>query len=181
MSETDWKKVTEVRVGSKARVLVVDTRGAGSTGDDESAEFTDDSEVVQPLGLLARPKITKTLEALVLRTGDQDIVLALVDKGGDPISGLEEDEVRLHGLKERSAVIRIRANGDIEITPKAGRDVILAGGAAKVARVGDATAGHAHSVVFNLTAPPGGGTVTGSITVNSNTDTINAGADHVKA
>lgn len=62
-----------------------------------------------------------------------------------------------------------------------GADIVLNGGSAKVSRVGDKTSGHDHSVSFSLTAPPSGGTVSGSITIISNTDTMAEGAAKVKA
>jgi hypothetical protein len=71
----------------------------------------------------------------------------------------------------------------LEITAN---EIIFNGGNKKVARVGDKTAGHDHGVIFALTASPilnpsGQFPVSGTITINSNDDTINEGADGVKA
>lgn len=178
MMEVDFKKVTESRLGTKSRVVVVDLRGAGAEGDDENAEFTPDNETFQPLGLVSRPVLSSTLEALVIRFGDQDIVLCMSDKGQARLTDLEEGETRLYGAKEVGAVLRIRADGSIEITPAAGQDIVLAGGTKKVARTGDTTSGHTHTATFALAA--GATPVTGTITIASATDTIQTGASHIK-
>jgi phage gp45-like len=82
---------------------------------------------------------------------------------------LEKGEVGIQNAF--SATILLNADGEI----------VMNGGTAQVARVGDATAGHTHA--FALTCPNTGtgvpATITGSIT--SATDTINEGADKVLA
>lgn len=60
--------------------------------------------------------------------------------------------------------------GDVLVTPASGRDVIVAGGSTPVAKEGSRTTGHSHTVVFALSA--GATPVTGTITINSNTDTV---------
>jgi hypothetical protein len=100
-----------------------------------------DVEVASPMGLRVRPVITDTLEALVVETANGDrVVTALFDKArADGAVEAEVGETQLHGLAEQSAVIRIRASGDIEVIPKTGRQVKLGGtGATKgVNRIGD--------------------------------------------
>ena len=66
-------------------------------------------------------------------------------------------------------------------TAATGKDVIVNGGSAKVARVGDHTTAHTHTVTYTLSAPPGGGAVTGTITLANANPTIAEGADHFKA
>lgn len=68
-----------------------------------------------------------------------------------------------------------------EIYADASTKIVFQGGTAKVSRVGDKTTGHDHSATFALTAPSGGGPVTGTITIASNTDTMAEGADKVLA
>lgn len=162
---------------SQGRALLAQLRGAGETGRDEEAEAHDDVEVLQPLGLRVRPVQRGSLEAVVLERGDERVALVLVDKlRASGAVEAEEGETQLHGLAEQSAVVRIRASGDIEITPKSGRQVLLntTSAAGKVvARKDDPTTGHAHTATFALTAPAGGGPVTGTITIASSTDTLN--------
>ncbi len=171
-------------LGQRVRTLVAQVRGLGRDGSDALsvpganagaatvAEPGDDVEVVQPLGLTARPARTRTLEAVVVRDGDEVVVLALVDKGLPTLSGLEEGETRLHGAAAGNvaACVRIKVNGDIEITPAEGRNVVLAGGASPAAHEGSATTGHTH---------PAGALVAGPYAVTgataSATDTIATG------
>jgi hypothetical protein len=101
-------------------------------------------------------------------------------KGGevDPV------DLRQHHLSDAVAIPCFRdpaaAAPEATIEIKADGSVLLGPGATKaVARVGDATQGHAHSVVFALAA--GATPVTGTITVQSNTDTIAQGSSKVKA
>lgn len=113
----------------QARALLAQLRGAGETGRDEEAEAHDDVEVLQPLGLRVRPVQRGSLEAVVIERGDERVALFLVDKArATGAVEAEEGETQLHGLAEQSAVVRIRANGDVEITPKSGRKVLLGGG-----------------------------------------------------
>lgn len=181
-----WK-VTALRVVSGASALLAQLR-RGAEVDREAAIPADDVEVLQPLGLRVRPVAPDpargTLEAFVVEQPNGDrVAVVLVDKAtqaGDvqPAAG----ETLLHGLAERSAVVHIRASGDIELTPKAGRNVILAGGSTPVAKEGSITTGHVHTATFALVAPSGGGAVTGTITITSATDTVatGAGSPHVR-
>jgi phage gp45-like len=184
MSQNDFKKVVETRLGAKARVLVVDLRGAGQEGADEDAEFTSDNESFQPLGFVARPVMSSTLEALVIRMGDQDLVVHFADKGQAKYTDLEEGETRLYGAKEASSVIRIRAGGSIEITSKPSTDIVLNGGTLKVARATDTVS---VTIPINALSLPvvggGGGTATGPSAPLTVTGTIDSGtgATHVKA
>lgn len=177
---TAWK-VTAIGIAARAQTLLAQLR-RGAEGDRANARPADDVEVLQPLGLRVRPMAPDpqrgTLEAFVIeQPNGERVALMLVDKApaaGDVLP--EPGETLLHGLAERSAVVRIRPTGDIELTPKAGRAVILAGGSTPVAREGSATTGHVHAATFALTAPAGGGPVTGTITIGSATDTVATGA-----
>lgn len=117
---------------SSARVLLANLRGFGNTGEDGSAEAIEQCEVIFPYGFASRPSITQHTEALCAYYGDQMICLAVLDKSAVDISSLEEGEVRLQN--KAGAVIRMRANGDIELTAASGRDIIHNGGSLKVAR-----------------------------------------------
>lgn len=72
-------------------------------------------------------------------------------------------------------------DGNVHINAATGKDVIVNGGSAKVARVGDHSGNHNHTATFVLTAPAGGGAVTGSITIANTNPTLPEGADHFKA
>lgn len=152
MSAEHWK-VTALRWGGRARMLLAQLRGLGAEGERERAQRDDDVEVAQPMGLRVRPAITSTLEAVVVETpSGERIAVVLLDKAR--AAGAVEAEVgetQLHGLAEQSAVIRIRASGDIELTPKTGRNVVVAGGTSRAAREGHAV----NCGAFDFT--PGGG------------------------
>lgn len=116
-------------------------------------------------------------EAVVVFVGgrrDHGLVVAVDDRRYRP-TGLEPGEVCLYS--QHGQRITLKKDGAIELEPASGKSIVLAGGAAAVARVGDATTGHTHD--FALTAPPGGGPVTGTITAAS--DTVAEGAARVKA
>ncbi len=163
----DFWKVTRVAWGARLRTLVAQLRGAGPEGEDERAQPDEDVEVLAPLGLRVRPLVTATLEALVIETANGSrVVTALLDKAraADGLDA-EEGETQLHGLAAQSAVIRLRASGDIEVIPKAGRQVKLGGAAAKkVNREGDpirpgTLTVTATAVTLTITyTPPDGGT-----------------------
>lgn len=168
----EFMRVTATRVGERVRVLLADLRGLGATGDDTNAEPGPLTEVVQPLGLLARPTITDTLEAVVARDGDELVAFGFVDKGDAALSPTPEaGETRLYNLA--GAYLRCRADGSMDLVTASGDAIRLgaAGGTANkpVAHEGSQTAGHTHT--FALTAGPY--TVTG--TINSATDSIAAG------
>lgn len=176
----DFVRLRVVTASSTRRVVTAQAIGAGAEGDDDGAERWDDAEVTQPLGLMAVPTQSATLEGYALRRGDEIVVNVIVDKGAEAQT-VETGETRLYGAgaDNHAAVIRIRANGDIEVTPKAGQSVVLAGGSLKNARVEDplnvgtlvATAGP-YPVLFTYVpgvagptppAPPGGVALTGVI------------------
>lgn len=104
-------------VSTSHRVLTATCVGLGAAGDNTNAERFDGVEVAQPSGLLAHPALTATSEALCVRRGDELIALFLIDKGA-PAQAVESGETRLHGVggSNAAAVIRIRADGSIEIT-----------------------------------------------------------------
>lgn len=191
----EFVKVTAATASTSSRVLTVQAAGVGAEGDDDGAQGFDAVEVAQPAGLMASPTLTRTTEAVAVRRGDELVALVLIDKGAAAQS-VESGETRLYGVgsDNSTAVIRLRANGDVEITAKSARairlatsgggDIVLNGGTLKVARVTDAVSVQLTSVeVGGITAPPGGGPCTltsGSLTL-SGTIGSGGGATNVKA
>lgn len=191
----EFVKVTAATASTSSRVLTVQAAGVGAEGDDDGAQGFDAVEVAQPAGLMASPTLTRTTEAVAVRRGDELVALVLIDKGAAAQS-VEAGETRLYGVGSgnATAVIRLRANGDVEITAKSARairlatsgggDIVLNGGTLKVARVTDAVSVQLTSVeVGGITAPPGGGPCTltsGSLTL-SGTIGSGGGATNVKA
>jgi hypothetical protein len=112
----EFGKVLGVTVSGNSRATTLQIAATGQEGDDDGAERIDAVEVLQPAGLMAAPSLSATAEAAFIRIGDQVVALALLDKGAATQS-VEAGEVRLYGpgSSNASAVIRIRANGSIEI------------------------------------------------------------------
>ncbi len=191
----EFVKVTAATASTSSRVLTVQAAGVGAEGDDNGAQGFDSVEVAQPAGIMASPTLTATTEAVAVRRGDELIALVLIDKGAAAQS-VEAGETRLYGVgsDNATAVIRLRANGDVEITAKSARairlatsgggDIVLNGGTLKVARVTDAVSVQLTvAEVGGITAPPGGGPCTltaGSLTL-SGTIGSGGGATNVKA
>lgn len=193
----EFVKVTAATASTSSRVLTVQAAGVGAEGDDDGAQGFDSVEVAQPAGIMASPTLTATTEAVAVRRGDELIALVLIDKGAAAQS-VEAGETRLYGVgsDNATAVIRLRANGDVEITAKSARairlatsgggDIVLNGGTLKVARVTDATTGHSHAPgSMVVVVPPGGagGTfaVTGATATATDTIASSGGATNVKA
>lgn len=168
-------------------------------------ETRDAVERFQQYGFTSVPE--DGAEAAVLFVGghrDHGIAVA-VDDRRHRLKGLASGEVALY--HKDGARVLLKANGSIEVTPKSGQDVVLAGGSAKVGRVGDATgtgtlamlavpAGPNTAITFQWIPEGGGVPVTvGTITLLAAGGTavgtvgggvalagkITAGADHTKA
>ena len=181
-----WKAVALAASGS-LRVVTGTFVGAGAEGADDTAERIDDCEVAQPAGLMALPALTATSEAFCVRRGDELVALFLIDKGA-AAQAVESGETRLYGVGASNAatVIRLRADGSIDITSAANGavrvtangtgDVVVNGGSLKVARVTDPTTGHTHA--FSLTAGPY--PVVGTITTATDTIASSGGAARFK-
>lgn len=182
--EIDFARVTTAAASTTRRVVTVQIAALGNEGDDNTSERGDDVEVIQPLGLMAVPSITATTEAPFMRLGDRQVALAIIDKGATPQT-VETGEVRLYGpgASNATAVLRIRADGSIEITAKASQNITLNGGTLHVARHSDAVQTTIDAIAAGgITAPPGGGPCTltaGPITLDGTI--TGAGADHVLA
>lgn len=129
MDTLEFCKVVLVNASTTSRAIVANVAGLGAEGDDEGAERYDDCEAPMPAGLLAVPALTATTEAVGVRRGDEMVLLCIIDKGA-PAQAVESGETRVYGVgsSNATAVIRIRADGDVEITPKAGQAVRIGGG-----------------------------------------------------
>jgi hypothetical protein len=186
---TDFVRLRALTNGASVNTTTAQVVGVGAEGSDDAAERWDDVEVVQPAGLRAAPAQTATLEGLAMRRGDEAVVIHVLDKGATRQTP-EAGETRLYGVgaSNATAVIRVRANGDIEVTATGGQvvrigakngEVVISGGTLKNARVTDplnvgtlvATAGP-YPVLFAYVpgtagptppAPPGGVALTGVI------------------
>lgn len=192
----EFVKVTAATASASSRVLTVQAAGVGAEGDDNGAQSFDDVEVTQPCGLMARPALTSTTEAVAVRRGDELVALVIVDKGA-PAQDVEAGETRLYGVNgstNGAAVIRIRATGAIEVTAKSGTNVsisvsgggnvVLAGGSLSVARQTDAVSPHANMTTWmTQVALAVNGLVPGAVApaLPVNFATIAAGAANVKA
>jgi hypothetical protein len=148
----EFMRVVATRLGTRARVLLAQLRGAGNEGDDDDAEPFDDAEVVHPAGYLARPPNPATTVPLVHRDGDEAVVIALVDKGLGVVNDLAIGEVRITGVSAANVVaaLRILASGQFTITSKTGTPIHLYGAEQTsnmkpVAHEGSLTTGHVHT------------------------------------
>ncbi len=148
----DFAFITQTIASTARRVLTASISGAGDAGDSGSSERVDGCEVVQPLGLYARPVISSLTEAIIARLADKPVILAIMDKGRSA-QAVEEGEVRLYGpgSSNAAAVIRIRANGAIEITSLNNTDItVTAGGTGEVRVNGSSAKIAAENDIANL-------------------------------
>lgn len=182
-NEGDFYKVATLTPSASTRTATAQLVGAGTDGDDANAERIDGCEVAMPSGLASVPALTQTTEAYAVRRGDEAVVLVIIDKGAPP-QVAESGETRLYGVGQsnNASVVRIRANGDIEITAGATANIVLNGGTLDVARKTDAIAagnlvfipGTGGAQLFYNGAPVGG-------TPTSITGTVTSGNARVKA
>lgn len=126
----DVAQLTGVTVSTSERRMTGQVRARGQTGANDAAEPGEDCEIQQPLGLMARPIVTARTEAVYLRRGDELVITCMLDTGRSAQS-VESGETRLYGAgaDNQTAVVRIRANGSIEVTPAAGQSLTFAEGA----------------------------------------------------
>lgn len=122
----EFVNVTTASASSTHRVATLQAVGVGAVGDDATAERFDGVELAQPSGLFAVPTTTANTEAVIVRRGDEAVALVVIDKGAAP-QNVEAGETRLHGVGggNAAAVVRIRADGSIEVTSKTGMNVTL--------------------------------------------------------
>lgn len=186
----DFVRITQLAVDAELRAQTAQVVGYGDETDGGDAEQADEVEVTHPLGFISRPVVTDTLEGVVVMRGDEPVVLALVDKGA-AAQAVEEGEARMHGVGSgnAAAVTRIRNSGAIELTPKSGQDLVLAGGTLEVARRTDpvtAAAGLLTTLgqivtLLNTPGPVVGAPGTITPFTGPTVGSINSGAPNVKA
>lgn len=147
----------------------------------------DDVEVIQPLGVRAKPVVRAGTEACVFELANGQRVCILVDKTRDEGAVEPEDGgVVFGGVAPASAAttIYLRADGSIEITPAAGKDVVLNGGTKKVARETDAVTASANFAAWIGNVQTALNSVGSPVTAMSGdlgAVKTGAGAPHVKA
>ena len=153
MIELDFYKVTQSNAGQNASVVTLQLKGFGTSANDSAAETVNDAEHLQPIGFASRPQLTGTTEAICIRRGDEVIALVVLDKGqqnsgaGPALGDLQQGETRVYGAAAPSAWLKIAADGTINvfsangkpinITARAGGNVVVNGGTNAVGRVGD--------------------------------------------
>jgi|694.fasta_scaffold42860_9 hypothetical protein len=122
-------RVTGVTASSSTRATTLQVAGVGSESNSNDGERFDGVESTQPAGLMASPAVTSTAEAVCVRRGDELVALVIIDKGA-AAQNVEAGETRLYGVgsSNSTAVIRLRANGDVEIVSKAAQVVKLQAG-----------------------------------------------------
>lgn len=193
-----WK-VTAAAFNAVSKLLELQLRGDGDEGDDGRSAQTDEGVFYHHLGLAIRPVVARTLRALGYEDGDDVAVLKVWDKARTP-TDLAVGETRVYAAGDLTARVRLKTDGltveasgatititsagAIQVTPAAGQDIVLNGGSARVARVGDAIAGHTHAPgSLQVVIPSGSSAGTYAVTgaTASAADTIAAGATNVKA
>lgn len=124
----DFFKVRATQLGTRTRVVVARLFGVGQDGDtDEQQEPIEEAECLSPIGFKSRPKVSSTTEAFGVRLGDEVVVLCFVDKGATKLSDadLAEGEALMYGPAEPTATVRITKDGDIFVTAKSDRKIVL--------------------------------------------------------
>lgn len=148
-----FAKVTLTSLATGVRALLGQLRGLGQDGDDAGAEPYDDAELLNPIGLVARPTRGATLQALLVEVGEELLGLLVRDKGKPVWSDVEEGETRVYSANNAACRVRLRNDGSIDIEAGPGADIRLNGGSLKLARVSDPV------LVGNLTVGGVGGVV----------------------
>ena len=132
----EFHKLARTSLGTRVRTVLATVLGFGMTGDDENAETNEDCECIQPLGLCARPVPDEDTEALVYVDGDERVIIGLVHKTSS-LHTVEEGAAELYSPKEPTCVMKMRADGKIEVTAKSGQDIVLNAGDKRIARMTD--------------------------------------------
>ena len=170
-----FPKVTLATVDTVKRVVTLQLRGFGQTGDDEDAAPTDGAELVQPLGLFANPVLSAETEAVTLGLGDQDVALHVIDKSLSVLSCPPGTTI-LVACGNASCLVKCNPDGSMDIATASGQDVRFNGGSTPVAKEGSATTGHTHVITGTAGPYP----VIATNAVNTDTIATGAGSQHVK-
>lgn len=192
--EFGWR-IRSTQVGSNTGVVTASMDGAGDSTDDNETERANGAEIVQPLGIAARPKISANSEAVIARSGDDIVVLAVIDKSAQPVATDEGDTIVYATGKPRECYSRYKDDGSIRVFMSAGKDMRINDGAVPVAHEGSITTGHLHvaspdfviwmtqvATICNVVVPGFVFPVVSPTVVLINTDTIaiGAGTQHLK-
>jgi hypothetical protein len=136
----EFFKVTQTALGTAARVVLAQLRGVGQEGADNTAEPVDQAEVLHHVGFAARPKLSEKTEAVVVRVGDEVLVLAILDKSPRSTPPWTSTRASCSSTAPASPLgqsSRSGRPGTSSSTPRAGRMWWSTAGTAKVVRVGD--------------------------------------------
>jgi len=150
----DFVRVRAVTLATKVRSLLVSFVAYDSNDAPDDGEQVAQAEFTQQLGFAARPQAqdsnTSKVEAVVMRDGDDAIVLLVIDKSLPVLteSDLASGETMMHGSAPSNinARVRITKNGDVTIDTNSSRAVIVNGGNKPVAHEGSSTTGHTHTI-----------------------------------
>lgn len=131
-----------------------------------------------PWGISGRPVAGVGVLAAIVKAvagpfGGMIVGVSTTDYGPQD---LEEGETAIWN-KVNGTLIRLKPDGSMTIDASSGKDVVVNGGSAKVARVGDKIQSHTHA--FALTANLTTGAVTGTITAHAGVP-IAEGAERFK-
>lgn len=142
--EIGWR-VKSSEHGQNTRAVLVNLDGVGDSTDEENQEQTAMAEVAHNVGIIYRPKISRDTEAVVVRSGDDVIVLAVLDKSNLP-EAIAEGEIAIYSPTFPECRIVMKADGSIAAFTKSGQSVKINNGTSPVAHEGSATAGHTHTI-----------------------------------
>jgi hypothetical protein len=160
--------VVRAGINATSKLREFQVRMLGAEGEDASAGLTDGVQSIEPLGVAANPAAGTSLRTLMVQIGNQLVSLATWNKSKRP-TDLAAGEIRFHGLDKVAAALRILATGKIHLDAESGQDIVVNGGTAKVARVGDSIKvtfptgtflTSAQSPVYNLAPVEFNGTIT---------------------
>lgn len=183
-------EVVRAGISSVTGLREFQVRSMGAEGNDPSAAVIDSVQSVEPLGVSSNPAAKRSLRTLAYQLGKQLVSIAAWDKGARP-AGLAVGEIRFHALRVLTACLRYLDDGSGFLTSDYanGKDMVVNGGSAKVAREGDsvdggtitATVATAPGPVTFIYTPAGGGTPVTSTTLTLSGGKITAGAANFKA
>jgi phage gp45-like len=178
------QRVANVAQLSPVSLATSDGLADGVTGPPAEEDSQRQVRRIQHAGFRSRPLEQALAVTLAAEGSSTKLVQIAEDDGLAGQVPLEEGETAIYSPKNPGCRAWFDKDGKLHIDGRAGdlpQDVIVNGGTAKVSRVGDHTSGHIHTATFALTAPSGGGAVTGTITIASATDSMAEGADNFKA
>lgn len=149
------------------RVLTVEVRGFGVTGQDQNVGSETGVEVMQPFGLYSRPEATDTLDAMVFRDGDETVVAFMRDKQRTH-PALDPGDAQLEN-HQVTAWARVAGDGTVTLRSKDGTSTVTMSPTGEVTVTAPtdknivANAGHVWlgKAAGALTTPPTDGVVLG--------------------